>query len=96
MAQTSELWVADRNGNLVNFSYAISLFVGADSNNGSLKTVHVNAFDPAGTFASNGVAELTSHTDGTGMTTGDAVILLQQLSALIGVYVPGPPPGSLN
>lgn len=96
MAVTNDLWVVDRNGNMVNFTYVISLFVGADSNNGSLKTVHVNAFDPAGSFASNGVAELTTHTDGTGMTTGDAVTLLQTLAALIGVYVPGPPAGSLN
>jgi hypothetical protein len=96
MAQTDDLWVADRDGNMVNFKYVISIFVGTDSNNGSLKTVHANAFDPTGTFAGNGVAELTSHTDGTGMTTADAVALIQQLAALIGVYAPGPPVGSLN
>ena len=94
MAQSDGLWVVDRNSNLVNFKYVISLFIGTDSNNGSLKTVHVNAFDPAGTFAGNGVAELTSNTDGTGMSEGDAVVLLQSLAALLGVVVPGPAVGA--
>ena len=94
MAQSDDLWVVDRNSNLVNFKYVIAMYIGADSNNGALKTVHVNAFDPTGSFAGNGVAELTSHTDGTGMSVGDAQTLLQQIAALIGVWAPGPAAGS--
>jgi hypothetical protein len=94
VAQSDDLWVVDRNSNLVNFRYVISLFIGADSNNGSLFTVHVNAFDPAGTFAGNAVAELTSHTDATGMTEADAVVLLQELAVLLGIWAPGPAVGA--
>lgn len=95
MARSDDLWVVDRNSNLVNLKDVISIFVGTDSNNGSLKTVHVNAFDPAGTFAGNLVTELTSNTDGTGMaTTADAVTLLQSLATLLGVWAPGPAAGA--
>ncbi len=95
MAVSDDLWVVDRNSNLFNLKYVISMFIAADSNNASLHTVHVNAFDPTGTFAGNGVAELTSNTDGTGMsTTAEAVTLLQEVASLLGVWQPGRAVGS--
>lgn len=94
MAVSDDFWVVDHDSNLVNLKYVISAFIGTDSNNGSLKTVHLNAFDPTGTFAGNVVAEMTSHSDGTGMSAADAVTLLQEIATLLGVWAPGPAVGS--
>lgn len=95
MSGSNDQWIVDRDSNLVNLRYVISAFIGADSVNASLWTVHLNAFDPTGSFAGNTVAELTTNTDGTGMATeADAVALLQKLAALIGVVVFGPAVGA--
>jgi hypothetical protein len=94
MTGSSTPWVVDRNGNLVNFGYVISMYIAHDSLNGSLWTVWVQAFDPTGSYASANVAELTTNTDGTGMSTeADAVALLQEVAGLIGVWSPGPAVG---
>jgi hypothetical protein len=95
MSGSNNQWVVDRNGNLVNLQDVISVVIAADSNNASLWTVHLNAYDPTGSYAGTGVAELTTNTDGTGMATeADAVVLLQSLAELIGVVTFGPAVGA--
>ena len=95
MSGSSNQWIVDRDSNLVNLGYVISAYIAADSVNSSLWTVHLNAFDPTGSFAGNGVAELTTNANGAGMATkADAVALLQSLASLIGVVVFGPAVGA--
>lgn len=94
MASSNDIWVVDRGSNLVNLKFAVVLYVAAGDPDSEDFTVWVNSTDPTGSNASAPLTQLTSHSDGSGMTEADAVTLLQEVASLVGVFAPGPAVGS--